>query len=405
VKLRRWPIALLMVLAALAAGLGTSSASNRATGGPKADPIKIGVLTSLTGPFTPWGLQTRAGMELAVNEINKRGGVRKRQLSLDVVDDQSSPNAGIDGFRKLTEQDHVVTVGGLISSDVALATSRLAEQAHVPMFLVKAGASEILTSNSRYTFRTCLPAAAEVAAPILQFAQRRHVKSVGAIVADYAWGHSIEAALQSTFQGSGIKLKIQVAPVRTSDFTPYLRSIGGSQLIVATGHPPGSGAILVQAGQLGMKVPVTGAYTPFSAVQKGAGSAAYGRWGDFKCMAVGSRGYKTLAKRYLAAFPDNVFFEDDALAGYAYVKIVAEAVGKVGENQQKVAAYVHAHTFTIPGYTFPLKWTAWGEIASPRIAFDILTKGPPPERGLNAGGNWWPREVSRSKPLTPYRPS
>jgi branched-chain amino acid transport system substrate-binding protein len=404
-RLRLWSIAFLAAVTTLAVGLSTSSASNGAKGSSDADPIKIGVLTSLTGPFTPWGVQARAGMELAVNEINQRGGVRKRQLSLDVVDDQSTPNAGIDGFRKLTEQDHVVSVGGVISSDVALATTRLAEQAHVPIFLVKAGATEILTSSSRYTFRTCLPAAAEVAAPILQFAQAHHVKSVGAIVADFSWGHSIESALKSTFEGSGIKLKIQVAPVRTSDFTPYLRAIAGSQLIVATGHPPGSGAILVQAVQLGMKVPVTGAYTPFSTVQKGAGTAAYGRWGDFKCMAVGSTGYKALAKRYVAAFPNNVFFEDDALAGYAYVKIVAEAIGKVGENPQKIAAYVHAHTFTIPGYAFPLKWTAWGELAAPRIAFDIITKGPPPSRGLNAGGDWWPREVSRSKPLKPYRPS
>jgi hypothetical protein len=52
-----------------------------------------------------------------------------------------------------------------------------------------------------------------------------------------------------------------------------------------------------------------------------------------------------------------------------------------------------------------LKWTAWGELAAPRIAFDILTKGPTPQPGLNTGGDWWPRELSLSKPLTPYRPS
>jgi branched-chain amino acid transport system substrate-binding protein len=355
-------------------------------------------------------IQTRAGMALAVNEINRHGGVKQRGggrlLALAVQDDQSSPNAAIDGFRKLTEQERVVAIGGLISSDVALATARLAEQAQVPIFLVKAGATEILTSNSRYTFRTCLPAAAEVAGPILQFAQKRKVKTVGAIIADYAWGQSIKAALQNEFaKASDIKLNIQVAPVRTTDFTPYLRALGGVQLIVATGHPPGSGAILVQSGQLGMKVPVAGAYAPFSAVEKAAGAAAYGRWSDFKCAAVGNKGYKALAKRYLRVFPQNVFFEDDALAGYAYVKIIAEAVASVGDDPKKIASYVHANTFNIPGYAFPLKWTAWGELAAPRIAFDILTRGPTPEPGLNAGGSWWPRELSRSQPLTPYRPS
>jgi ABC-type branched-subunit amino acid transport system substrate-binding protein len=154
-----------------------------------------------------------------------------------------------------------------------------------------------------------------------------------------------------------------------------------------------------------MKARVTGAYTPFGVVAKAAGPAAFGRYGDFKCEAVGNPGYKALAKRFLRAYPNDGFFEDDALAGYAYVKIVAQAIASVGTDPSKIAAYVHAHTFTIPGYTFPLRWTAWGELAAPRIAFDVITKGPPPDPALNTAGSWWPRQVSLSKALTPYRPS
>jgi branched-chain amino acid transport system substrate-binding protein len=400
-------------VALIIAALGGSSAYGRpASGGGAAQgaAIKIGVLTSLTGPFTNWGIQTRAGMALAVNEINRQGGVKGRGqgrlLSLIVADDQSSPNAGIDGFRRLTTQDNVVAIGGLISSDVALATARLAEQSQVPIFLVKAGANEILTQNSRYTFRTCLPAAAEVAGPILQFAQRRRLTNVGAIVADYAWGQSIKSSLEAAFgRVSGISLKIEVAPVRETNFIPYLRSLGGVSLLVATGHPPGSGAILAQSGQLGLKVPVAGAYSPYSAVARAAGSAAYGRWGDFKCAATARQQYKDLARRYLRTFPQNQFFEDDALAGYAYVKVVAEAIRNVGTDRKRIAAYVHAHTFNIPGYAFPLKWTAWGELVGPRIQFAILTKGPPPGPGLNTAGDWWPRVLFSSQPLTPHRPS
>jgi branched-chain amino acid transport system substrate-binding protein len=397
-------VAVVGAVVALAATLGASASK----GSSKKDPIPIGALTSLAGPFTAWGIQARDGMGLAVTEINRHGGVKGQLLKLVVGDDQSSPNAGIDAFRKLTEQDHVVAIGGLISSDVALATTRLAEQAHIPIFLIKAGANEILTTSSRYTFRTCLPAAAEVAQPILQLAEARHVKSVGAVIADYAWGQSIKSSLESVFAGDpGVKLNIQVAPVRTSDFTTYLRALNasGTQLLVATGHPPGSGAILAQSGQLGMNARLTGAYTPFGVVAKAAGTASFGRYGDFKCEAVGNAAYKALAKRFLRAYPNDGFFEDDALAGYAYVKIIAQAIGAVGTDPAKIAAYVHAHTFTIPGYTFPLKWTAWGEIAAPRIAFDIITKGPPPDPALNTAGSWWPRQVSLSKALTPYRPS
>jgi ABC-type branched-subunit amino acid transport system substrate-binding protein len=93
------------------------------------------------------------------------------------------------------------------------------------------------------------------------------------------------------------------------------------------------------------------------------------------------------------------------MEGYVYVKIVAEAVGKAGTSPTKIAAYVHAHTFNIPGYAFPLKWTAWGEMVGPTPYLTILTKGPPPDPSLNKAGDWWPRNLSKSKPLTPYRPS
>ena len=69
-----------------------------------------------------------------------------------------------------------------------------------------------------------------------------------------------------------------------------------------------------------------GAYSPYSLTARNAPTVAYGRWSDFKCMATATKGYKALAKRYLRTFPQNEFFEDDALAGYAYVKIVAEAI-------------------------------------------------------------------------------
>jgi ABC-type branched-subunit amino acid transport system substrate-binding protein len=344
--------------------LSGSSAYGGSSGTAQTSAIKLGVLTPLTGPFAPWGIQVRSGMALAVNEINRSGGVKGRgqgrRLNLAIADDQSvNANAAIDGFRRLTEQDRVVAIGGLIGSNIAQATARLAEEARVPMFLVKAGANEILTQSSRYTFRTCLPAAAEVAVPI-----------------------------------------VQLAP----NFTPYLRALGDVSLIVATGHPPGAGAILAQAGQLGMKAPVAGAYSPYSVTAKAAWSAAYGRWTDFKCMATATRAYKNLAKRYLRTFPQNGFFEDDALAGYAYVKIVAEAIQNVGVNPQAIATYVRTHTFNIPGYAFPLQWTAWGELRGPRVQFAVLTKGPPPESGLNTGGDWWPRVLFSSPPLTPYRP-
>jgi ABC-type branched-subunit amino acid transport system substrate-binding protein len=330
-----------------------------------------------------------------------------RRLSLVVADDQSvNTTAAVDGFRRLTQQDNVVSVGGIIGSPIALATTRLAEESRVPLFLTKAGNNEILTTSSRFTFRTCLPAAAMVAASVVQLAQRREIRNVGVIIADYAWGQSFRSSLEEQARGAqGINFNVQVAPLPTTNFTPYLRSMQGVSLLVATGHPPGAGSILAQAGQLGIKAPVVGAYSPYGLTVRNAGTAAYGVWSDFKCMATASKAYKTLAKRYLRTFPQNGFMEDDALSGYAYVKVVAEAIRNVGTNRQRIAAYVHANTFTIPGYAFPLRWTAWGELNRPTVQFAVLTRGPAPERGLNVGADWWPRVLFKSQPLTPYRPS
>jgi branched-chain amino acid transport system substrate-binding protein len=398
-------------IALLTAALTGSGAYGGSSAPAQGSPIKIGVLTPLTGPFTPWGIQVRAGMVLAVNEINRSGGVKGRgqgrKLNLAVADDQSvNTNAAIEGFRRLTQQDGVVAVGGIISSGTGLATTRLAEEAKVPLFLVKSGNSEILTQSSRYTFRTCLPSAAMAAVPIVELAQKRGITSVGVIIADYAWGQSFKSSLEEEAKKApNIKFNIQVAPVSTTNFTPYLRALGDVSLIVGTGHPPGSSLVLAQAGQLGMKAPVVGAWGPYSLTAKNAGDAAFGRWSDFKCMATASKGYKDLAKRYLRTFPQNEFFEDDALAGYAYVKIVAQAISEVGDNPQRIAAYVHANTFNIPGYAFPLRWTAWGELDRPQPQFAILTKGAPPEPGLNtASTTFWPRVLFKSQPLTPYRP-
>jgi branched-chain amino acid transport system substrate-binding protein len=397
-------VPLLLVVALLLAACGGDGGTQDQAGG--GEPVRIGALTSLTGNFTPWGVQVRGGMQLAVNEINQAGGAGGRQLELVVADDQSKAEEGARAIERLIERERVVAVGGIISSDVGLATARIAEQSKVPLFLVKAGAGGILNSGSRYTFRTCLPAAPMVAGPVLQYVQSKGLKRVGAIVADYAWGQAIKAALEQAFATApDIKLQVEVAPVGEQDFTTYLRSLErlNPQMIVATGHPPGSGAITVQSADLGFDVPITGAYTPRSLVVKGAKDAAIDRYADFGCADFQSKDYQELARRFLQSSGDNAFFEDDALAGYGIVKMVAEAVGKVGDDPAAIAKYLHENTFDIPGYSFEMRWTEWGELASAQIAFDLIGRGPAPE-GVNKAGEWYPKRLLISEPLEPFQP-
>jgi branched-chain amino acid transport system substrate-binding protein len=367
------------------------------------EPIKIGQLSDLTSTFTPWGLNVRDGMALAAQEINDAGGVDGRMIEIVFQDSENDGDIGVDRFERLVEEG-VVAVGGILSSGVGAPVAATAEQLQVPVFLIKSGTEAALTIDSRFTFRTCLPAAPMTAGPVLQYAQEQGFTKVGAIVADYPWGQSFKAAMESTFEGSGIEYIIEVAPVPpTTDFTPFVRAMADfeAELIVATGHPPGNAAIVTLSSEL-HDVPVTGAWTPPDLSVGGLQDLAIDRFTDFACADYTSESYADLATRYLA-FSDNAFMSDDAVAGYAIVQMVAEAVGEVGDDPVAVAEYIHSHEFNMPGYAHPLSWTEWGELASSAPIFFIINEGPAPE-GLNEAGDWWLEVLTRSETLEPYEP-
>jgi len=367
------------------------------------EPIKIGELHDMTATFTPWGLQVRDGMALAAKEINEAGGVNGRPIEIILMDSENDADIGVDRFERLVEEG-VVAIGGILSSGVGAPVAPVAEELHMPTFFIKAGTELALTKASRYTFRTCLVAAPMTAGPILQYAQEQGITKVGAIVADYPWGQSFKAAMENTFEGSGIDYIIEVAPVPpTTDFTPFVRAMAdfGAELIVATGHPPGSAAITTLSADL-WDVPVTSAWNPPTYGVGALQELAVGRYTDFTCADYFSDSYADLAKRYLA-FSDNQLMSDDAVAGYGIVTMIAEAVEAVGDDPEAIAEYMHTHTFNLPGYAHPLSWTEWGEIAESQPIMTIINEGPAPE-GLNEAGDWWFTLLSQSEPLEPYVP-
>ena len=243
---------------------------------PTGEPVKIGILTSITSNFAPWGLQVRDGAQLAVDEINASGGAGWAAAR---VGDRGRPEQPprrpcprTSGWSRKVSWP----IGGIISSSVGGATAPLAESNQIPTFLVKSGDQTILTPDSRFTFRTCLPAAPMVAGPIIEYAQENGLTKIGAIVADYPWGHAFQSSIETAVaDADGIELHLEVAPVPEQDFTTYLRAIDefGPDLLVATGHPPGGGPIIAQSNDLGMEVPVIGAYSPWALVMGGAGDA------------------------------------------------------------------------------------------------------------------------------------
>src|SRR6185436_13608150 len=182
-------------------------------------PIKIAFLSSLSGPFTPWGINVRDGMKLAIAEVNAAGGVNGRPLVLVERDDRNNANEGVTAFKYLVEREGIVAAGGVISSDVGLAVSREAEAQKVPLFLTMSGSHIILRKDSRFTFRTCLPAAPMSMDYIAGLIRERKYTRVGVIVADYAWGHAIRESVERFIKPiPGVRVQIEVAPVPERDF-------------------------------------------------------------------------------------------------------------------------------------------------------------------------------------------
>ena len=367
-------------------------------------PIKIAFLSSLSGPFTPWGINVRDGMKLAIAEVNAAGGVNGRPIVLVERDDRNNANEGVTAFKYLVEREGIVAAGGVISSDVGLAVSREAEAQKVPLFLTMSGAHEILTKDSRYTFRTCLPAAPMNMAYIAGLIKEKKYTRVGVIVADYAWGHALRQSVEKHIKPlPGVKVQIEVAPVPERDFTPYLRKLQAMdpEILIATGHPPGNATIMRQAIELGMKGPIIGPWLPTEFAVERVGELMFGRFVDYSCVDFENAAYQNLAAKYHAQ--TKRLLDNNALSGYAIVKIVAASIASGKSSDPKaVATAIRTGRFLIDGYAWPLSYTEWGEMKEAAPILYTYEKGAPGK--MNPGATWHPKVVFRSATAQPYVP-
>jgi branched-chain amino acid transport system substrate-binding protein len=374
-------------------------------GAAYAQPVKIAFLSSLSGPFTPWGIQVRDGMKLAIAEINAAGGVNGRPLELVERDDRNNASEGVTAFKYLVEREGIVAAGGVISSDVGLAVAREAEALKVPLFLTMSGSHIILRKDSRFTFRTCLPAAPMSMDYIAGLIRERKYTRVGVIVADYAWGHAIRESVERFIKPiPGVRVQIEVAPVPERDFTPYLRKLQplDPELVIATGHPPGTAIITRQSIELGMKGQVIGPWYPTEFTVERVGELMFGRFVDYSCADFESASYQALAAKYHTA--TKRLLDNNALSGYAIVKMVAASVAKTGSTDPKVVAQaIHAGRFQVDGYAWPLSFTDWGEMKEAAPILYTYEKGAAGK--MNPTASWRPKVVFRSKTTPPYVPA
>ena len=145
--MRQWFIRSAFVAGLIAGGLPVRAADTPA-------PIKIGEINSYTGPAAAFTASYKLGFEMAVDEVNKAGGVLGRPLEVLFRDDAFSPAEGVRQAKELIDNEKVDVLAGTFFSPVALAVANTATQSKM-FFLAAEALSDKLTwqNGSRYVFR------------------------------------------------------------------------------------------------------------------------------------------------------------------------------------------------------------------------------------------------------------
>ena len=183
------------VAAGGAVGLGAAmlpASWRRAFGAAK--PYKLGTVQPLTGLAAYGGKTSLVGVQMAVDRINKEGGILDRPVELIIGDDESKPDVGRRAVEKMATEDEVdAHVGGFLSNICLACTPVWEEHKIVNMISVCLDTTLTTSKCSRYTFRSYdfAPAQALAFAPYLvnKLGKKWHI-----VYADYAWGQSTRDA-------------------------------------------------------------------------------------------------------------------------------------------------------------------------------------------------------------------
>src|ERR1700730_6986341 len=194
----------------------------------QAKPYKIGTLQPLSGLAAAGGKTALVGVQMAVDRINKSGGVNGRPIELIVADYESKPDVGRRKAEKLVIEDGIdAHVGGYLSN-VCLACMPVYEEHKIVNMIGVCLDTTLTTSKcNRYTFRPFdyAPAQAVAFAPYLigKMGKKWHIAYL-----DYAWGQSTRDAFVEEIRKHGGKVVGTTGiPLGTADMTPFLTKITG----------------------------------------------------------------------------------------------------------------------------------------------------------------------------------
>lgn len=192
------------------------------------EPLKIGVMSDLTGPLALFGNEMLEGLQIGFDYATDGSmTVGGRPIELIIKDDTGDVEAGTAAARELIESEGVELLIGSTSSAVALQVQQLAAENEVPYFVAPAASPDITGANfNPYTFRVCRSSAQD-ALTIAGYALENLGKRYLILAEDYAFGQATAAGFEAAFGAMGAEFVEGTifAPSDTTDFTPYIQRI------------------------------------------------------------------------------------------------------------------------------------------------------------------------------------
>ncbi|MDR3376147.1 MAG: ABC transporter substrate-binding protein [Ancalomicrobiaceae bacterium] len=221
-----------------------------------ADTVKIGLDNPLTGTYAALGKNELIGAQLAVEEINAKGGILGRQVEL-LVEDSTSGDAGaaVQKATKLIERDQVNFLVGNINSALAQAMAQVAAQ-HGVLHVIPGGHTDAITGENCHwnVFRVCNTTAMETSA-VAGSLIKAYGKKFYYLTPDYAFGHTLQSTMEKSAAAlGGSKLGADLTPLGTTDYSGYLIKAQAANPDVIIFFQAGNDAVnaLKQAVQFGL---------------------------------------------------------------------------------------------------------------------------------------------------------
>jgi len=233
-----------------------------------ADPIKIGVSGPFTGGSSSMGVSMRDGVKLAVDEINKAGGVLGRPLLMVERDDEAKNERGVQIAQELINKEKVSATVGFINTGVALASQRFYQEAKIPV-MNNVATGSIIThqfddQSENYIFRNAAHDSIQAPMVVEEAVTRRGFTKVAILADSTNYGQLGRADLEKALQTKGVKpVAEEKFNIKDVDMTAQLLKAkeAGAQVILTYGIGPELAQIANGMTKLGWKVPMIGSWT------------------------------------------------------------------------------------------------------------------------------------------------